>query len=154
MESAHVYLLATLAVALVAGAFDWKTGRVPNLLTLSGIVLAFPLHAYVSGSRGVLEALQWPLLGAVVCGLPSALVWRLGWLGGGDVKLIAMMGAMAGLSLGVECVFLALLSASAFALLRLAWSVAPRAELRSALRFGPFAFVGTALAAAIHGGFG
>jgi prepilin peptidase CpaA len=176
MDPVHVYLLATLAVALVAAGFDWRTGRVPNRLTLAAIILAFPLHGYLSGGTSLLDALKWPLIGAVVCALPPAIGWRLGWVGGGDVKLIAAMGALGGLSLGLECVFLGLLSASAYVMLRLAWDgvflrtvgnglavaatravrsrtpAEPRAELKSALRFGPFALAGTALSIALHGG--
>src|SRR5450631_3752536 len=125
MSAEHVYLLGILAVALMAAGFDWKTGKIPNRLTLGAILVAFPLHAYVSGGAGVdgvLAALKWPLLGALVCAVPPAIAWKTGWMGGGDVKLMAAMGAVGGVSLGLESVFLGLLSAGAFVLLRLAWN--------------------------------
>jgi prepilin peptidase CpaA len=177
MSADHVYLFGILAVALIAAGFDWKTGKIPNQLTLGAILLAFPLHAYVSGGTSILGALKWPLLGALVCAVPPAIAWRTGWMGGGDVKLMAAIGAVGGLSLGLESVFLGLLSAGAFVLLRLAWNgaflgtvgngvavavtrslgrkhpIEPRAELTHALRFGPFALAGAALSILLHGGF-
>jgi prepilin peptidase CpaA len=182
MSPERIYLFAVLAVALAAAGFDWRTGKIPNRLTLAAIVVAFPLHAYVSGGgagagiNSVLSAMQWPLLGALICAVPPAIAWKAGWMGGGDVKLMAAMGALGGLSLGLECVFLGLLSAGAFILLRLAYSgtflrtvgnglavavthglrrkhpIAPAAELKYALRFGPFALAGVALSLLLHGG--
>jgi prepilin peptidase CpaA len=123
VEAPHAYQLATLGVVSLAAAFDWRTGRIPNWLTLGAIVAAFPLHAWLApANHTAIQAMQWCLFGAVACALPTVLGFWLGWIAGGDVKLIAAMGAVSGLSLGLESVFLAFLCAVSFLVLRLAWT--------------------------------
>lgn len=176
IDPSHAYPLATLAIALVAAAFDWKTARIPNALTYGGLLVALPLHAWLSPQGRALEGMQWSALGALACAVPLLVSFRLGWVGGGDVKLIAAMGALGGLSVGLEAVFLALLCASAVVFVRLCYdgvffrtvgnglavaatrtvlrgrTIEPRAELTSTLRFGPFALAGATLSLALHGG--
>ena len=50
LPPSEMFLLATFAVALVAAAFDWRTKRIPNAVTLGGIALALPLHAWCTPS--------------------------------------------------------------------------------------------------------
>jgi prepilin peptidase CpaA len=179
MNAPHTYQLAMLGLTAVAAGLDWRTGKLPNWLTLGAFVAAFPLHAWLSQAGGAgtaLDGLKWSALGATVCTLPVLLGWQLGWVAGGDVKLVAAMGATGGLTLGVETVFLALLAAASFVALSLAWRgnllaaasdglslVASRTPLRkhvlparaptSSLRFGPFALAGAGISFALHGGF-
>lgn len=176
MQPPVAYAVATFGVALVAAAFDWKTARIPNALTYGGLLVALPLHAWLSPPGKALEGMQWSALGALVCVVPLLVSFWLGWVGGGDVKLIAAMGALGGISSGLESVFLALFAASAFVFIRLCWqgvflrtvgngfavaatrtvlrgrTVEPRAELVSTFRFGPFALAGAAVSLAMHGG--
>jgi prepilin peptidase CpaA len=167
----EAFLFATFAVALVAAVFDWRTRRIPNLLTVGGLVLAVPLHLWLSPG---LVGLQSCALGGALCAMPAVAGWWLGWVSGGDVKLIAAMGAMGGVSLGVEAVFLSVFCALGFVLLRLAWEgaflrtigngvavAATRAVSRrklaaapaftSEVRFGPFAVAGAALSLFLRG---
>jgi prepilin peptidase CpaA len=81
-----------LAIAVVACVTDLRTGRIPNLLTFGGAVAALFFHAVVGRGDGLADAgLGW-LAGVVIFGLPFAL----GGLGGGDVKLLAAIGAWIG----------------------------------------------------------
>ena len=182
MDAPHAYQLGILGVASAAALLDWRTGRIPNWLTLGALVAAMPLHAWMTASatgHAPLEGVKWSLLGAVVCAAPLTMGWRIGWIAGGDVKLVAAMGAVGGLSLGLEAVFLALLSAASFIVLRLAWSgelfrslwdtlsvsvgramvrrkdrlIPPVSAPPTNVRFGPFAFTGAALSIMLHGGF-
>jgi len=176
MGASEAYVFATFGVALVAAVFDWRTGRIPNALTLGALLLAVPLHAWLSSPGRTWDGVESSALGAAVCAVPCVIGWRLGWVAGGDVKLIAAMGALGGMSSGLESVFLSLFLASAFVFLRLCWdgvffrtlgnglavaasrtvrrgmSVTPRSELASTLRFGPFALAGAALSLLLHGG--
>jgi len=176
MTATETYALATVAVALPAALFDWRTGKVPNVLTYGALLVALPLHAFLSPPGKALEGVQWAAIGGVACAVPLLVSYRLGWVGGGDVKLIAAMGALGGVTAGVSAVFLSLLAACSFVFLRLCYSgvflrtlwsglavaasrtvlrgriVEARPELTSTLRFGPFALVGAALSLAIHGG--
>jgi prepilin peptidase CpaA len=125
MDGARAYQLGTVGVASLAALFDWRTGRIPNWLTLGALAAALPFHAWMTagvGDQGPLDGVKWAVLGALACSLPLLLSWRLGWVAGGDVKLVAALGAVGGLSLGLEAVFLAFLSAASYVLLRHAWN--------------------------------
>jgi prepilin peptidase CpaA len=177
VDAPHAYQLGVVGLASIAAAFDWRTGRIPNWLTFGAFAVAVPFHAWMTSTTGsALEGVKWALLGAAICAGPLLLVWRLGWIAGGDVKLVAAMGAIGGLSLGLEAVFLSLLCAASFIVLRLAWGgrffrsigdtvmlTAGRALARNkrlvpvvtpqvSLRFGPFALIGAALSLVLHGG--
>jgi prepilin peptidase CpaA len=180
MAPSEIYAIATFGVALFAAAFDWKMGRIPNELTYGSLLVALPLHAWLSPPGRTLEGIQWAVLGALACAVPLLVSFRLGWVAGGDVKLITAMGAVGGLSTGLESVFLSLLAASAFVFLRLCWNGVffrtlgsglalaasrtfkrgrlletqpeARPELTSTLRFGPFALAGASLSLVMHGG--
>jgi prepilin peptidase CpaA len=176
LASPLAYVLATFAVALAAAGFDWRTGRIPNTLTLGALLLAVPIHAGLSAKGHTWDGVESSILGAGMCAFPFLLGWRMGWIAGGDVKLIAAMGALGGISTGLESVFLGLFCAASFVFLRLCWDgvllrtltngvvvavthtvaknrvVEPRAELTSTLRFGPFALAGAAMSLVLHGG--
>ena len=89
MNSAHI---VGLTIASLACVTDLRTRRIPNVLTF-GAALAGLLYQFVSGGIDGLghAALGW-LVGAVIFILPFAL----GGLGGGDVKLLAALGAWLG----------------------------------------------------------
>ncbi|WP_088307159.1 A24 family peptidase [Novosphingobium sp. B 225] len=83
-------LLGALAIALVYACFtDIRSRLIENWLT-AGIALAAPLYWLASG-MAVYPDMAWQLgMGAVTFGL-LALVFFLGWIGGGDVKLLAAL---------------------------------------------------------------
>jgi len=83
-----------IALMVVAAVIDWKTMRIPNWLTLSGVVYAFGVHALnpVSVSASLLSALAGLAIGLVVV-LP---LYAVRVMGAGDVKLMAMAGAFLG----------------------------------------------------------
>lgn len=86
--------LMTLAFAtslLFAALFDLRDRRIPNALTLSGVVVALVIRlgwgwsSTMEGGAGMMFA--------VLVGLAP---FTMGFLGGGDVKLLAMVGAFVG----------------------------------------------------------
>lgn len=79
-------VLTLLAVG--SGWVDWQTRTIPNLITLGGICAGF-LLALVG--ENVLEATMGFLASCFLL-----LPFRLGWLGGGDVKLMMAYGALLG----------------------------------------------------------
>ena len=84
--------IAVAVLALVATGWDFRTRRIPNLLTLGGALAAW-LYYGVAGGAG---ALGWSGLGWLVGVLLFIPVFALGGLGAGDVKLIAAFGAWLG----------------------------------------------------------
>lgn len=88
-------LLAFLAVATYT---DVREHKIYNWNTYPGIVAGLVLRAALFGWAG----LETGLLGFLVCGFVMLFCFVLFNVGGGDVKLIAMMGAFLGLEKGIE----------------------------------------------------
>src|SRR3954453_2102749 len=83
-------------VALLLGGaacmFDWRTRRIPNLLTFGGAAVACAFALTFHGLEGLAVALGGWGVGFVLL-LPMFL---LGGMGAGDVKLLACLGAWLG----------------------------------------------------------
>jgi prepilin peptidase CpaA len=93
----------SLLVASCAGVLDWRSRRIPNWLTVPGLLAGLVVHWLTQGWRGGLFSLE----GAgLALGLLLPLVLLQG-LGGGDWKLMGALGAW----LGPEQVMLVLLAA-------------------------------------------
>src|SRR5690606_11406589 len=86
--------LNTCAFLLLVAAAAWldvRAGRIPNLLTVGGLAAALALRA-LPGPGAVLPGLAGAGI-ALAVGLP---LFALRGLGGGDVKLLAAVGAFLG----------------------------------------------------------
>jgi prepilin peptidase CpaA len=99
MTSYHLLTLAPLLLALVgAAAIDWRTRRIPNWLTfpliLSGLAQSLTAARTVSPTASA--------LGLLLAGGLAFLMFALGAMGGGDVKLLAAIGAWVGPWAGLE----------------------------------------------------
>ncbi|HET9251839.1 MAG TPA: prepilin peptidase [Candidatus Eisenbacteria bacterium] len=127
-----VFVLALLAIAWI----DLDTRTIPDALTIPGVGLG--LAASLFGPPGLDAA----LLGAAVGGTS---LWLVGYLyerstgvpgmGGGDVKLAAMMGAFLGMGGVFGAIFLASLLGSVFGAALIALG---RGSRRTAIPFGTF----------------
>ncbi len=83
----------SLTVVLIAAVTDLATGKVYNRLTYTAAGLGLVLHALpIPGAQGVLFALGGLGAGFALLLLP----FLLGGTGGGDVKLLAALGAFVG----------------------------------------------------------
>ncbi|HWI79593.1 MAG TPA: A24 family peptidase [Ramlibacter sp.] len=98
---------ALIGLLLLAAAIDSRTGRIPNWLTVGG--MAFGL-LYNASAHGFLAGLL-PALGGLAAGLLLLLpLHLLRVMGAGDVKLMAMVGAVVmapAILNAVVCTFLA-----------------------------------------------
>jgi len=83
---------SALVVAAGAALTDVTTARIPNTLTLLGAVTGVVAHGALPGGAGLASSLAGALTGLAVF-FP---VFALGGLGGGDVKLMAALGAWLG----------------------------------------------------------
>jgi prepilin peptidase CpaA len=86
-----------VGMALAACVTDLRSRRIPNVLTFGGAFAALVFHTVNAGSAGLLTSLAGWGLGAVFFLLPFAL----GGLGGGDIKLVAALGAWLGPALTI-----------------------------------------------------
>lgn len=83
--------VALCAVAIAASIYDVRENRIPNVLSLSALVIGLALRA-----PGGWEALAGGLLGAGICFLLALPLFLLGGAGGGDLKLLTAFGAFLG----------------------------------------------------------
>ncbi len=87
----QISTLLLLGLLVSAALIDMRRHRVPNLISLGGLVLGLGLNVWLlgPGTEGLLAALGGVLLGLLVF-LPF---YATGGMGAGDVKLMAMVGA-------------------------------------------------------------
>ena len=136
-------MLATillLGLVLVAAVTDLLRRKVYNWTTYGGIVAAFGISAAGSlwlriargdaaGLRGWLEHwLGWHPLrdaaaGVILCGGVMLVCFVLFRVGGGDVKLIAMLGAFLGVERGVTAMLLTFVLGGCLGLCTLVWRI-------------------------------
>lgn len=174
MLGAQYFFVAALVIAVVAAGFDWRTGHIPNWLTIVPLCVAPFGHLIVgwmvSGRSAAGYAFLFSILGAVACVAVPLLLFQAGGIHGGDVKLLAAIGALCRTSVGIRCELYAFIVAALYAPARLAYEgklfkvlgntvmmaanpflpkarrrkIAP--EMMTEMRFGPAVAVGTAIA--------
>jgi prepilin peptidase CpaA len=95
---AWVTLLIMSAVLVAAAIFDIWTKQVPNRLTYPAIVLGFGWAALVGGwsggASGATSNLLASLFAFAVAAVPFAVLFAARLVGGGDVKMMAALGAI------------------------------------------------------------
>lgn len=87
-----VLLGLAMALALAAGGTDWRWRRIPNWLTVPGLLAGIAVNAVVSGLSGVKTSLLGAGLGLLLL-LPFVFLRS---LGAGDWKLAGALGAIVG----------------------------------------------------------
>jgi prepilin peptidase CpaA len=175
----HVVFIVAIAVAALAAISDWRRGEIPNWLTYGALVLGPLLHvlrmlaAHETMDSALTEG-GYSIVGALACALVPALMYRQGAIGGGDLKLLAALGALLQTMMGIEAEMYGFFAAALIAPAVLAYQgklistlknaigifanlFLPKAKQRpveeSALswfRLGPALFFGVALTAYLH----
>ena len=84
--------MGALLVALIAAWTDWRSRRIPNWLTVPGLLLGVTLNAIFGGWPGLKASLLGVALGLALL-LPFVLLRS---LGAGDWKLAGAIGAFVG----------------------------------------------------------
>jgi prepilin peptidase CpaA len=82
-----------LTIVTLAALDDVRHRRIPNHLTVPALAIAFATHAVFGGREGLLDSLT----GMAIAGGVLLPGWLMGWMGAGDVKLVAAVGAWLGL---------------------------------------------------------
>jgi len=175
----HGFLVATLVVAGIAALSDWRTGHIPNWLTLGALAIApfaHAIRAIASGVHGADAAIAgcFSLVGAAICGVVPVLLYRAEAIGAGDIKLLLAIGALLKAQYGFEAEMYSFFAAGIFAPARLAYEGKLFAVIRNTMmvaanpflpkakkkkldpqmltwfRFAPSIFFGTLVTAIIH----
>lgn len=131
-------MLATillLGLVLTATLTDVAQHKIYNWTTYSGILAALGLSAagwlvYDGRPISLLES----LLGLLACGVVMLVCFALFRVGGGDVKLIAMMGAFLGPELGITAMLWTFVLGGCVGLIVLIWRVGPLRLVARVLR--------------------
>lgn len=178
MVLSPVMLVVAVVASAIAALIDWRTGKIPNELTLSVVVLGLLLQAVLAGRQGGLSAagsgLGWGLLGLLACGIVPLLIWLAKGGGGGDVKMMGALGALLGPMVGLEAETYMFAGAALYAMAWMAYEgkllrtlgnslrlvanpLLPKDKrdplpeaMMTELRFGPAIFVGTCMAAYLN----
>lgn len=106
----------TLIAVLIATATDLRSRRIPNWLVFPFFIAGFAVSGWFHGWHGIAQSAEGMALGLVVFGL----IFWVGGMGAGDVKLCAAIGAW----IGPQQMIMALIFISlAGGLMALAWSI-------------------------------
>ncbi len=118
---------ALLVLVTVAAFTDLRVGRIPNWLTYPAWVFGIAFAAAADGWSGVSGS----LLGFAVGFAPFFLLYVMGGMGGGDVKLMAAVGAIMGYPFILNAMITSILVGGLVAILIVIWE----GRLWQALRF-------------------
>jgi len=92
MTITYWFVAAVVLYTALAAIVDFRSRRIPNVLTVPAAVLAIVYHAAAPSGLGIAAALAGLALGFLLLLVP----WLLGGGGMGDVKLLAALGAWLG----------------------------------------------------------
>jgi prepilin peptidase CpaA len=141
-----VATVLVLGLLVVAAGTDLRWHKIYNATTYPGILAACGLNALGElmvrmglAQPEALEPLGWiglgpSLAGFLVCGLVLVVCYVLFRVGGGDVKLMAMVGAFLGLEPGVKAMLWTFVLGGCVGLVVLIWRVGPWRLLTGAVR--------------------
>lgn len=92
------------AILIIAAGWDIAKRRIPNPLVFLGLAMGLGLGLVHGGAPGLARA----MLGALCALALTFPQWRLGWMGGGDAKLLMVVGAFLGARAAVDVLLWAL----------------------------------------------
>ena len=111
---------------VLAALFDIKERRIPNWVILIGLIGGLVLSALQDGMQLIFSVVSF-FVGIVALLIPFAF----GWMGAGDVKLFAAIGALLGYSRLPRVFFYSCLVAGCIALLALALGYAQQVSFKN-----------------------
>jgi prepilin peptidase CpaA len=122
-----------LAFTLVATVTDIRSHKIYNWTTYPGIFCAYAIASIVSFTEGDTQmaklfgqiSLGDAALGMFACGGMLLVCYVFFSIGGGDVKLLAMLGAFLGVEQGIEVLLWTLVLGGAMALIMIVWKTGP-----------------------------
>lgn len=141
-----VYWLYLIVALVILTVYDLRWMLLPDAVMLPAIGLSVAYLAYVGISGAPAAAYLHPLLAA---GLASGFFYALAavsggrWMGGGDIKLVFLMGLALGLERTLLALFVAFNAAALVSLVLLGFHLRKRSDQ---IPFGPFLAAATIVA--------
>src|SRR5260370_38754681 len=112
MHAAQIIWALTLALTISAALLDWRSRRIPNWLTVPGLLSGVIVHTVLKNWHGTVFSLEGAAL-ALVLLLPLVLLRAL-WAG--DWKLMGAVGAFLGPLLFLYVLFGSIIASGIMAL--------------------------------------
>ena len=139
--SANFWAYVVLAVVLtIAAVTDVRSGKIYNWTTYPAVLIALVGHLLMGGLHGTDGALGlFGSLGGMAVGfIPMFAAWRAGGIGGGDAKIMGVVGALCGWRFVLTSMFYGFLIAAVMAIIVMLYKRITRDTLK---RLFAFAFV-------------
>ncbi len=124
------FLVGAVLVALVGAVIDVRSARIPNRLTYTALLAALPLRTALLGLSGLKSG----AIGMLVAGGLFSLLYMLGAMGGGDMKLMAAVGAWVGSKQVITLILAAALAGGVLAIGRIIFRNMVGQTLRNTMR--------------------
>lgn len=87
-----IFTILLLVVSLICLVTDLKSRKIYNVVIFPALAIAFILHGALNGVEGILFSVSGFFVGLGILLIP----YLLGGMGAGDVKLLALIGALKG----------------------------------------------------------
>ena len=110
---ASLITIVLVGLLLTAAVYDFYKHKIPNYISLGGWILAPSLYAAFFGVDGCLDSIYG--LGLIL--LLTFPLYALHWMGAGDVKLMASVGAFVGVKSALLTLLFIVLSGAVFSVL-------------------------------------
>jgi len=94
LQQQIVFTAASLLCASIGAVHDLRERRIPNRVTAPAMAAGLMMHWIAGGPRGLADA----ALAGLIAGSLFLVFFVAGGMGGGDVKLMAAIGCISGLS--------------------------------------------------------
>ncbi len=122
MSKAQVAIFVILAAALaISVVTDLRSRKIKDVVTLPTIALCLALRLASEGWGGWTTGFASGLVGMLAGWVPFWIMNRTGGMGGGDVKLMAAVGAAVGFPMVVACLVCIAIVGGVQATLQLLW---------------------------------
>lgn len=115
MKGCGKSMIVLLLILLAAVCSDYRQGKIPNWIIIFGFISGVILRLLHGGIQGLFDGIS----GAVILGIMVYPVFKIGGLGGGDVKLFVVIGCYLGIKGGITSFIFAFVFGAIFSLVKM-----------------------------------